>query len=61
MANNTGLNKNDWIAAGCSIFALAVSIVGTVFGFKGSMQRAGEINKATGINNNVEPLPINKE
>lgn len=61
MANNTGLNKNDWIAAGCSIFALAVSIIGTCFGFKGSMQRAEQINNACGGAGKVEPLPINKE
>lgn len=62
MANNTtGLNKNDVVAAGCTILALAVSMIGTVFGFKGSMQRAEQINNACGTAGKVEPLPINKE
>ena len=60
MANNTGLNRNDFIAAGCSVAALVVSIIGTVFGFRGSMQRAGEINNACGPVAKVEPIP-NKE
>ena len=59
--NNTGLNRNDFIAAGCSIFALAVSIIGTVFGFKGSMQRAEQINNACGTAAKVEPIIPNKE
>ena len=59
--NNTGLNKNDWIAAACTIAGLAVSLVGTVFGFKGAMKRAEQINDACGAAGKVEPLPTNKE
>lgn len=58
--NNTGLNKNDAIAAACTIAGLVVSIVGTIFGFKGAMTRAEQINNACGPAAKVEPIP-NKE
>ena len=58
--NNTGLNKNDVIAAVCTVTGVVVSLVATVFGFKGAMQRAEQINDACGPAAKVEPIP-NKE
>ena len=57
MNNNSGLNKNDIIAAACTIAGLGISLLGTVFGFKDAMQRADQINDACGVAGKVEPLP----
>ena len=57
MANNTGLNKNDVISCVAAIVSIGIGFVGTIFGYKAGMQRAKEINAATGLNNQPNPTP----